>query len=215
MNITEKFLKYGSTSLEQSELLEVLLYLAGVKNAQTKSKKLLEKYADIYNILAVDNNFIENEKGINIKFLILKKLINDFCSEIQYYNLKSKGEVLNKVDKVVEFFKKKSTYMNNEYFNILFLNINYEIICYETVSKGTIDRSIVFMRTVISKTICCNAKNIIITHNHPSGNIRPSQEDIKITHKILEGLKLFDINLIDHIIVGKNDYFSFVEGGLL
>ncbi|MBE2989483.1 hypothetical protein IMK14_02250, partial [Sneathia sp. DSM 16630] len=69
MNITEKFLKYGSTSLEQSELLEVLLYLAGIKNAQTKSKKLLEKYADIYNILAVDNNFIENEKGINVKFL--------------------------------------------------------------------------------------------------------------------------------------------------
>ena len=63
MNITEKFLKYGSTSLEQRELLEVLLYLAGVKNAQTKSKKLLEKYADIYNICLLYTSPSPRDRG--------------------------------------------------------------------------------------------------------------------------------------------------------
>ena len=98
-----------------------------------------------------------------------------------------------------------------EKFIVVCLNSANKIICYEIISVGSLNSSIVHPREVFKVAIENNSANIIIMHNHPSGNPDPSKEDIKVTKKLVEAGKLLEINVFDHIIIANNSYTSLVE----
>lgn len=102
-----------------------------------------------------------------------------------------------------------------EEFHLILLNNRNKVICTEILNKGTINECIVYKREVIKKILDVNASKIVMCHNHPSGNLKPSKADIKLTNKLLESFKTIDIQCLDHIIVAGNDYFSFAENSLL
>ncbi|TGD57513.1 JAB domain-containing protein [Flavobacterium humi] len=83
------------------------------------------------------------------------------------------------------------------------------------LSKGGISGTVVDIRIILSVALKCNASGIILVHNHPSGNMKPSETDIKITRKLKDACELLDISLIDHVIISKYNYFSFTEDNLL
>lgn len=97
----------------------------------------------------------------------------------------------------------------------LFLNSKNEVLKEKIIFMGTANQSIVHPRDIFKEAILNNAIKIIIVHNHPSGNVSPSQEDKKFTQKLKEAGELLSIPLLDHIIIGKNTYFSFLEQNLL
>lgn len=105
--------------------------------------------------------------------------------------------------------------LQQEEFRILMLNIKNKIIAKKTISKGTINASLVSPREVFSPAIKMMAGNIILVHNHPSGDPTPSKEDIEVTKAITKAGDIININVIDHIIIGKSTYCSFKEQGLL
>jgi DNA repair protein RadC len=98
-----------------------------------------------------------------------------------------------------------------EKFIVVSLNAANKIIRYNIISVGNLTGSIVHPREVFRIAIENNSANIILMHNHPSGNIEPSKEDFKITKKLVEAGKLLDISVYDHIIIGNNNYYSFIE----
>lgn len=215
MKLEEKYLKYGCDALTEVELLQLMLYIIGEKYTKVKAKKLLKTYANLANILARDNYIFENDISVPIKFKILKKLLIEIFYKDYLQNFISNEKKISDTASLINFLRQELAYELNERFDIIFLTTNLNLIKHETIFKGTIDRSIVFLREIITKVLCLNAKNIIIAHNHPSGSLIPSNDDIKVTLKIKEGLKIFEINLLDHIIISKKGYFSFVEGGVL
>jgi len=81
----------------------------------------------------------------------------------------------------------------------------------ETLKAGTVNRSVVFPRKVVERALYHHAVGVIIAHNHPAGSLEPSAEDQDITNAIQEALKTVDIKLLDHILIGGNEYFSFLE----
>ncbi|MFC4738975.1 JAB domain-containing protein [Flavobacterium ponti] len=83
------------------------------------------------------------------------------------------------------------------------------------LSKGGISGTVVDVRIILSVALKCNASGIILAHNHPSGNMKPSEADRKITKKLKESCDLIDITLIDHFIISKNSFFSFSQDGIL
>ena len=85
----------------------------------------------------------------------------------------------------------------------------------ETLFIGTIDKSAVYPREIVEKVLYYKAKGIIFAHNHPSGNLRPSKQDIQITEHMQEALDLIDVKLLEHIIITQDGYFSFLEEGLI
>jgi len=103
-----------------------------------------------------------------------------------------------------------------EKMNILYLNVKNKVIENYTI-EGTVDRLIFYPREILKKALLNNATSIIISHNHPSGEVDPSGEDIRITDELKKCCKLFDISLLDHIITcyGSNNYFSFQEESIL
>lgn len=215
MKLEEKYLKYGCDALTEVELLQLMLYIIGEKYTKVKAKKLLKTYANLANILARDNYIFENDISVPTKFKILKKLLIEIFYKDYLQNFISNEKKISDTASLINFLRQELAYELKERFDIIFLTTNLNLIKHETIFKGTIDRSIVFLREIITKVLCLNAKNIIIAHNHPSGSLIPSNDDIKVTLKIKEGLKIFEINLLDHIIISKKGYFSFVEGGVL
>ena len=123
------------------------------------------------------------------------------------------------ISKPVEGAKIIKAYIGNsdrENFVIACLDTRNNITAINTVSIGTINETIVHPREIFKIAILANSANIIIAHNHPSGNPSPSREDIEFTKKIVSAWKLLDIEVLDHIVVGDDEkYFSFKEGGLI
>lgn len=102
-----------------------------------------------------------------------------------------------------------------EYFYILCLNTKNQITSISEVSHGTINASLVRPAEVFKRALMANANSLILVHNHPSGMTSPSKEDRDITKRLQEGGELLALRVLDHVIIGHNDYFSFKEHGMI
>lgn len=127
---------------------------------------------------------------------------------------KELGQIKNN-DQLLDFLRLKIGFKDNEEFVVIFVNGYNKVIAYETLFKGTIDKSAVYPRNIMEKVFQYKAKGVIFAHNHPSGNLRPSKQDIQITEHMQEALDLISVKLLDHVIIGADGYFSFYEEGII
>jgi len=102
-----------------------------------------------------------------------------------------------------------------ESFYVLYLDQRNKVLGIKKTSECGISSTMVDVRIVMQGALLCNASAIVVCHNHPSGNLTPSSSDIKMTKKIEEAAKVLDFNLLDHIILTSDSYFSFLDEGLL
>lgn len=116
---------------------------------------------------------------------------------------------------MLKFARVRLSGMTNEAFMVIYLNVKNEVIDYTLLHEGTVDNVAVYPRRIIESALSRNSAGIILVHNHPSGNPSPSGEDKALTAEIADAAKTLDIRVLDHIIVGKDGYYSFMENGLL
>jgi len=98
-----------------------------------------------------------------------------------------------------------------EEFKVLLLNRNHQVLGIYPLSKGGVSGTVVDAKLVFSVALKCNASSIIIAHNHPSGNLKPSEADIRLTQKLKEAGNYLDVKVLDHIILSREGYYSFVD----
>ncbi|MEZ4848224.1 MAG: DNA repair protein RadC [Bacteroidia bacterium] len=122
---------------------------------------------------------------------------------------------INSSKKVAEYIKSKYSDHLQEIFTVIFLNRNNEIIAEEQLFTGGVSATIIDPRIVFRKAVQYLASSIILAHNHPSGNLQPSNADKDITAKLRDAGKLLDINVLDHLIISYRGYFSFADEGIL
>ena len=220
--IKEKFLKNGIDGFAEYEILELLLtYCIPRKDTKPMAKDLLNKFKSLDNVFKADFDKLSAIDGLGKNSIVFLKLIGDLPSIIYKDELKNKKlidkdtiKILNK-DILLKYLRNKIGYEEIEKFYVLYLSSSNEVIKFEENSVGTLDRSSVYPREIYKKVINLNAKSLILVHNHPSDNITPSKSDIELTNEIAKGLKNFGALLIEHIIITKNSYFSFLEEGLI
>ena len=220
--IKEKFLKNGIDGFAEYEILELLLtYCIPRKDTKPIAKDLLNKFKTLDNVFKADFDKLSVIDGLGNNSIAFLKLIGDLPSIIYKDELKNKKlvdketlKILNK-DILLKYLRNKIGYEEIEKFYVLYLSSSNEVIEFEENSVGTLDRSSVYPREIYKRVINLNAKSIILAHNHPSDNITPSKSDIELTNEIAKGLKNFGALLIEHIIITKNSYFSFLEEGLI
>lgn len=104
---------------------------------------------------------------------------------------------------------------HKEYFWIIVLTRSNHVLGIKEISAGTTQQTIVSIKELAQVAILANSCSCILVHNHPSGNLKPSQCDIRLTNKVLDAFKLFDIQLLDHLIITQEDCYSFAENGLI
>ena len=220
--VRKKFLENGFNGLEDYEVLELLLfYVIPIKDTKAIAKELIEKFKTLANVLKADTLELKTINGLGDVAITFLKMMGALPEKI--YEDKLKNQKLIKDDKnkitdkevLLSFLRNKIGYEDVEKFYVIYLSSSNEVIAFEESSSGTLDRSSIYPREIYKRVIMENAKSIIIAHNHPSGNTCPSKCDIDITNEIAKGLKNFGALLLEHIIITRDSYFSFLEEGLI
>ena len=220
--IREKFFNNGIDGFAEYEILELLLtYCIPRKDTKPIAKDLLNKFKTLDNVFKADFDKLSVIDGLGNNSIAFLKLIGDLPSIIYKDELKNKKLIdretlkISNKDILLNYLRNKIGYEEIEKFYVIYLSSSNEVIEFEENSVGTLDRSSVYPREIYKKIINLNAKSVILAHNHPSDNITPSKSDIELTNEIAKGLKNFGALLIEHIIITKNSYFSFLEEGLI
>lgn len=220
--VRKKFLENGFNGLEDYEILELLLfYVIPRKDTKAIAKELIKKFKTLANVLKADTLELKTVNGLGDVAITFLKMMGALPEKI--YEDKLKNQKLIKDDKnkitdkevLLSFLRNKIGYEDVEKFYVIYLSSSNEVIAFEESSSGTLDRSSIYPREIYKRVIMENAKSIIIAHNHPSGNTCPSKCDIDITNEIAKGLKNFGALLLEHIIITRDSYFSFLEEGLI
>ncbi len=201
----EKLLKYGADSLSKTDLLAILLG-TGIKgtNVQKLSNQIIKKFGKTF--LDVTFNELKMVSGIGeakaLQIISAISLIKRFFDE-------NKNEIVIKNSQNVLSLSYELRDKKKEYLVCFYLNARNELVKKETISVGTVDKSLFHPREIFHPAIELNASNIILIHNHPTGNATPSQNDKEIVKKITEAGNLIGIKVIDFLIISKNDSYSF------
>lgn len=213
----ERLQKYGAEVLSLSELLALILG-SGIQGEPVTltAQKLLSKFGSLK---AMSEASLEDL--ISIKGLGLAKATQiKACFEIARRS--GSGEVVKNsrrkplTPKVIfELLRSKITRFAKEHFVVISLDSRNTVLGIDTVSVGTLNASLVHPRETFEVAIARHAAQVIIAHNHPSGDIEPSQGDIDTTKRLKEAGELLGIEVIDHLIISKNSYFSFREKGIV
>ena len=224
--VRKKFLENGFNGLEDYEVLELLLfYVIPRKDTKAIAKELIKKFKTLANVLKADTLELKTINGLGDVAITFLKMIGALPARIYKDELKNKklfkennSENKYKItdkESLLKFLRNKIGYEDVEKFYVIYLSSSNEVIAFEESSSGTLDRSSIYPREIYKRVIMENAKSIIIAHNHPSGNTCPSKCDIDITNEIAKGLKNFGALLLEHIIITRDSYFSFLEEGLI
>lgn len=194
----------------------MLSYVIKGKDIKPQAKEIYKKSKGNFRELF---RIIENEKiiGIGKETKLFFNLIKSFLEILNREKFIKRKYKISIQEDVINYFKNLYNGSDKEIVYILFLDAKNKIITSKKISEGTLTQSLLYPREIIKEAIKESALSLIIVHNHPSGNPEPSENDKKITKKIIFSLKETDINLLDHIIIGTDDkgYFSFYEKGLI
>ena len=207
--IKKKYEKSGMEGWLDYEVLELALsYAISRRDTKPIAKDLLARFKTLNGALDADRKDLQSIKGISehsALFLRFLKEISILYMEKGIHN----RDLLSSPRVVYDYLKVSLKGLADEEFKMLFLDSRNQLIAVETFKTGTVNRSVVYPRKVVERALYNHAAGVIIAHNHPAGSLEPSQEDQDITRAIKEALKTVDITLLDHIIIGSNDYCSF------
>ena len=220
--VRKKFLESGFNGFEDYEVLELLLfYVIPRKDTKIIAKELIAKFKTLANVLKADYRELKTINGLGDVAITFLKMMGALPAKIYKDELKNQKLIKDDKNKITDkevllsFLRNKIGYEDVEKFYVIYLSSSNEVIAFEESSSGTLDRSSIYPREIYKRVIMENAKSIIIAHNHPSGNTCPSKCDIDITNEIAKGLKNFGALLLEHIIITRDSYFSFLEEGLI
>lgn len=213
----ERLIKYGSSSLSDAHLLGILIGSGdrrAKKNAVDLSRDLLKKFGSLENIDQASITEICQIKGIGTAKAAQIKAALEVGKRMA---AKSSGKKIKmKSSRVfVEYFSPFLKNLKKEIVKIVLLDPKLQFIKEITISEGSLNASIVHPREVMIPAIKESAASFALIHNHPSGDPTPSQQDFEITHRLSKTGKIIGINMVDHIIIGGNNFFSFADEGLL
>lgn len=205
----EKMVKDGVGTLSSAELLAVILSV-GTKKEEvfSMSSRLLREYGEKGIAYQKDPSVIERD----LKIPLVKACQIVACFELgrRFYQKKPGGSITIRTAKQAYEYLKDMGSLNKEELRGLYLNSHYQLIHDEIISIGTADASLISAREVFRPALEYSAAAIIVAHNHPSGIIKATKADVEITNKLIEAGNILDIEVLDHIIIGKNKFTSII-----
>jgi len=213
----EKLALKGAENLSNSELLAILINNGSVeKSAVDLAKELLAAVEN--NLLRLSKLSVKDMVNLKIKGLGPAKAITIAAAlelGVRRSMADNKKEVILSSKDIANYLKAQLEYKKHEVFAVVFLNRANKINHYEIISEGGITGTVADPRIILKKALEHDAVSIVLCHNHPSGNLKPSQQDQELTNKIKEASAYFDIKVLDHIIVSEEGYYSFADEGIL
>ena len=213
--LRERFLKSGLDSFHDYEAVELLLTLAiPQKDVKVPAKLAIERFKSLRGVLDAPLEELREIPGLGEVAPVALRIIKEAAN--RYLQQKSQ-EAFSLTNQQVLFDYCRSALGSNsdEVFKVFYLDSGYRILGDETLEEGTIDRAAVYPRRVMDAALRNRAAALLFAHNHPNGNVKPSEQDKTITRALVLAAETLQIKVLDHVIVSKDDVFSFSKEGLL
>jgi len=206
----EKFIELGRENLTLSELFAIII------RTGTNKKSVLEIARELTTFIANENNFYdltidELANFIGIGKIKATEILAIFEISKRLEKIEQNKIVFNKSFSVFEFMKADFIGLEQEVFYALYLDAKCRLKLKKKLFIGTLNKSIVHLREIFKWAVKVSAGSIIVVHNHPSGNTKPSGEDKELTRRIKETSELIGIQFLDHLIMSSDNYFSFCD----
>ena len=212
--LRDKFLKSGLDAFHDYEIVELLLTLGTpMKDCKGMAKDAMKVFKNLRGVLDAPLEELRKIEGIGPSNAFGVKLFQAIAERYAKEKVPDKG-FFDSPGAVAEYLQKRIGRKNKEHFVMLYLDSRNKLII-DDVSVGTLNASLVHPREVFEPAVRHLAAQVIIAHNHPSGDPTPSSADLEITKRLVEAGKIMGIEIIDHIIVTKNSYLSFKEERLI
>ncbi len=208
----ERLIKYGKENISTNELIEIILK-SGTRNKGIKeiSHNILSSVNNINELKTAEISTLEKIEGMSkikaIELIAAIELGRRVYEDNKYQNLVK----LTSPTTIIDYFHTEYKDKKQEIFTVLYLDNQKNYLDKKELFKGTVNYSLVHPREIFKEAYLLSASYIVCIHNHPSGDATPSKNDIELTRKIKELGILHGITLMDHIVIGDNNYYSFYE----
>lgn len=215
--VRKKFLVGCGDDMADYELLELLLILViPRRDVKPIAKELLRKFGSFTDVIYAPPNKLAEVKWVKKNTITLFKAITASTKRICWQKLSSDNlPVLLDIDTLIDYCRAAIAYADVEELHIIYLDAALKVVATDLLQKGSLTGVSVAPREIVRQAIDKKAPSIILVHNHPSGNVRPSDNDKLLTQKIGQACELMGIKLQEHIIISKSSYYSFRENGLI
>lgn len=211
----ELFLKTGLDSFSPHAVLELLLYYAiPRKDTNPVAHELIRRFGSLAGVFDAPIEELQKVDGIGKSAAVFLKMIPQLCRAYEE-SLDHGRRMICDYDEAGRLFVKKSIGRQNEVVMLMLLDSRERILFCDTIVEGSATAVNIYIKTVVRLAVRYNAVYAILAHNHPSGECLPSKQDLDTTRWVYEALETVEVRLIDHIIVGGNDYVSMANSKIL
>jgi DNA repair protein RadC len=215
--LRERFLKSGFAGFGEHEVVELLLTLCiPRRDVKGCAKALLDRFGRLRAILDAPISELQHVAGIGEVAPVALRVIRE-AANLYLQQKAEDATVLASPDSLKIFWRSRLGGLRNEVFEVAYLDSSHRLMRggVETIEEGTVDRAAVYPRRLMEAALRRGAAAVVVAHNHPNGNVTPSEQDKVLTKALLLAATALQVKIIDHLIVSPDDVFSFREAGLL
>jgi DNA repair protein RadC len=213
--LRHKFLKSGLDGFHDYEIIELLLTLGTPrKDCKSVAREALKKFGTLKSVLEADPSKLKEIKGIGDNNVFGLKITQAVSRRFLADRIMDQ-DFMRSSEEVMEYLKHNLRDKTREIFMVIYLNGRNQILQMEELFEGALTTSAVYPREVVKRALDHAAAALVFVHNHPSGNLKPSQDDITITKKLKEAGEEIDVSVHDHLIIAGNEVYSFADNGLI
>jgi DNA repair protein RadC len=213
--LRQRFLQGGPGALPDYELLELLLTFAiPYSDVKPLAKGLIQHFGSFNRVLDAPAEALMEFTGLREYSAVLIKLVKS-CSERYLKEEALKRQQIQSLAHLVDYCRTAMGGLTDEQFRVIFLNSQNEIIAEEIVQEGTVNQTVVYPRKVLELALKHKATGLILVHNHPSGHLTPSAADQELTRALVKASQALNLTVHDHLIIGRQGYFSLAEQNML
>ncbi len=212
----DRFMEYGLAAFTDEDILEMLFSFGTPRqDCKERARETRRRFGSLAAALEASPEELQQVRGVGPNNIFALKFIHEVARKFLQTRLKGRTYI-NAAGDLVDYLMHAFSLHHREVFTVTFLDTRNGIIEVESLFQGTLSCSVVYPREVMKRALELNAAALVFAHNHPSGFIAPSLEDKAITRKLYLAARVLDINVLDHIIIGKQgEFFSFADEGLM
>jgi DNA repair protein RadC len=215
--LRERFCKGGFDSLADYEVIELLLTLCiPRRDVKGVAKALLKEFGSVRGVLDAPAEALRRTKGIGEVAPVALRVIRETATLYLRQSVEGR-QVLNNVDKLTDFWRARLGPLRHEVFEVAYLDHHYQLLedGVERVEEGTVSETAVYPRKIMESALRRQAAHIVVAHNHPTGDVTPSEHDKRLTRALQQAGLPLGIKVIDHLIVAAKKTYSFRRAKLI
>ncbi|OAQ21370.1 RadC family protein [Thermosulfurimonas dismutans] len=213
--LRRRFLEYGLSAFTDEDILEMLLAFGTPrKDTRGLARELLRRFGSLPEVLETPLEKLTEVPGIGTKNVLPLKFVHEVARRYLRRRIENR-EYIRSAREVYEYLAHELADRPQEIFKVLFLDSRGRILAVEELFRGTLNESAVYPREIFSRALNFKAASLVLVHNHPSGDPSPSSEDVSLTRRLILAAQVLGLQILDHVIIGREGYFSFAEEGLI